>query len=190
VRGALAPSAVVACALALTLGACGDTLQNRPLNQNSLEPLVVSPFPVYWVGGTFHRLHITEASSDPSGAYSLQYGNCLEGGQGTCVSPLRIITSADNSFLPVGDTARRSDNVRGVPALLARGGRTIVIATGPVVVDIVAHDAALARAAAATIVPINEPGAPGAALPAPSPDTGYAETPLPRQEPVPLRPLR
>jgi hypothetical protein len=187
VRGALALSAV-ACALAL--GACGDTLQTRPLDHSALEPLVVSPFPVYWVGGTFHRLHISEASNDPSGAYSLQYGNCLEGGQGTCVSPLRIITSADNSFLPVGGAARRSETVRGVPALLARGGRTIVIAAGPVVVDIIARDASLARAAAATIVPINEPGAPGAALPAPSPDTGYAETPLPRQEPVPLRPLR
>jgi len=187
VRAALALSAI-ACALALS--ACGDTLQARPLGHDSLETMVVSPFPVYWAGGVFHRLPITEASSDPSGAYSLQYGNCLEGGQGTCVPPLRIITSADNSFLPVGDAARRTETIRGVPAQLTRGGRTIVMPTGPVVVYIVAHDASLARAAAATVVPINQPGAPGAPLPPPQGDNGYAETPLPAQEPVPLRPLR
>jgi hypothetical protein len=152
--------------------------------------MVVSPFPVYWLGGTFHRLNISEATTDPSGAFSLQYGNCLEGGQGTCVAPLRIITSPDNSFLPVGGAAHGTTPLRGVPAVLARGGRTVVVATGGVVVYIVARDASLARAAASTMVPINEPGAPGAPLPPPKGDTGYGETPLPAQEPVPLRPLR
>jgi hypothetical protein len=187
VRAALA---LAATACVLVLSACGDTLQDQPLGHNSLETMIVSPFPVYWVGGTFHGLHVTEASSDPGGAYSLQYGDCLEGGQGTCVAPLRVITSADNSFVPGGDISGRESTVRGVTAQLARGGRTIAIATGPVVVDIVARDAALAAAAAATIVPINEPGAPAAPLPPPKPDTGYGETPLPTQEPVPLRPLR
>jgi hypothetical protein len=187
VRGALALSAA---ACALVLGACGDTLQSTPVGHNTLETMMVSPFPVYWLGGTFHRLQISEATTDPSGAYSLQYGNCLEGGQGTCVAPLRIITSADNSFLPVGGAAHATERLRGVSALLAREGHTIVVATGGVVVDIVAHEASLARAAAATMVPINEPGAPGAPLPAPQPDTGYGETPLPAQEPVPLRPIR
>jgi hypothetical protein len=152
--------------------------------------MMVSPFPVYWLGGTFHRLHVTEAATDPSGAFSLQYGDCLEGGQGTCIAPLRIITSPDNSFLPAGGAAHRTETTRGVPALVARGGRTVVVPTGGVVVDIVARNASLARAAAATMVPINEPAAPGATLPAPQADTGFGETPLPAQEPVPLRPVR
>jgi hypothetical protein len=187
VRRVLAVS-LVACVLAVS--ACGDTLQDQPIGHNTLETMIVSPFTVYWLGGTFHRLRITEASTDTSGAFSLQYGDCLEGGQGTCVAPLRIITSPDNSFLPVGGAAHRSEPLRGVSALLARGGRTVIVATGGVVVDIVAHDASLARAAASTMVPIDEPGAPGAPLPAPQPDTGFGETPMPSQEPVPLRPVR
>jgi hypothetical protein len=189
-RAAAPIAALLAAVCALALSACGNTLQDRPIGHNTLETMIVGRFPVYWLGGTFHRLQITEAGSDPGGAFSLQYGDCLEGGQGTCVPPLRMITSPDNSFLPIGGAAHRAEQVRGVSATLARGGRTIVVATGGVVVDIVAHDASLARAALLTMVPINEPGAPGAPLPAPQPDTGFGDTPLPSQEPVPLRPLR
>ena len=50
--------------------------------------------------------------------------------------------------------------------------------------------ARLADAAAATVVPINDVGAPAAQLPAREPDTGFAQTPLPSQMPSPLRALR
>jgi len=179
----------LALTCALSLAACGDTLQQSPIPHNTLETLLGSPFPVYWLGGSFHGLAITEASNDPSGGFSLQYGDCLEGGQGTCVPPLRVITSADNSFLPGASAAHHTTQLRGVSALLAQSGKTVIVATGPVVVDIVASSRTLARAAAATIVPINAPGAPGAPLPAPAPDSGYSSTPLPSQEPTPLRPL-
>jgi hypothetical protein len=175
------------CALALCcLCACGDTLQAKPVPHNILENMIASPFPVYWAGGTFRRLQITDATHDPSGAYSVQYGNCLEGGQGTCVPPLRIVTSPDNSFLP-GDPGPRSQiPVREVQAVLARGGRTIVISTGGVVVDIYARDARLARAAAETVVPINAPGSPQARLAPALADTGFGEKPLPSQTPARL----
>jgi len=175
---------------AIALGACGDTLQDRPIPHNVLESLVVTPYPVYWLGGSFHGLAITEATHDPSGSVSVQYGNCLQGGQGTCVPPLRVVSSPDNSFLPGASTPHRATRIRGAPAVLARGGRTIVIPTAGVVVDIYASNARTALAAAQMVVPINQVGAPEAPLPAPAPNSGFGEEPLASQLPPPLRALR
>jgi hypothetical protein len=168
---------------------CGDTLQDKPIPHNILEGMVLAPFPVYWLGSSFGNLQITEATHDPSGAFSIQYGNCLQGGQGTCTPPLKIVTSPDNSFLPGGGTARTSAPIRGVRSTLTEAGRTISIPTGGVVVDIFAKDAASALVAARAIVPINRPAGPGQALPAQQPDTGFASTPLPSQLPAAVRPL-
>ncbi len=93
----------------------------------------------------------------------MQYGDCVEGGQSTCVPPLHIVTSPDNSFVAGGDTPQRSTQVRGVGAVVAQGGHTIEIPTAGVIVGIYADSPRLAAAAAQTIVPINETGAPGAA---------------------------
>jgi len=172
------------CALALS--ACGDTLQVQPISHSALESLLVAPHPVYWLGGSFNGLAVTEATRDPGGAYSVQYGNCAEGGQATCVPPLRVVSSPDNSFLPVGTLTHTGRIVRGVPAVLARGGRAIEIPTGEVVVDIYAQEAALAAAAAQMLVPINRIGAPGAPLPPRLPISAFATTPLPSQIPSPL----
>jgi hypothetical protein len=176
--------------LAVALTACGNTLQDQPIPHNTLESLLVAPYPVYWLGGSFQGLTITEASHDPGGAFTVQYGNCRVGGQGTCVPPLRVVTSPDNSFLPGGSAPQRMTSVRGVTAVVARAGQTIEIPTGGVVVGIYALTARLAGTAAATIVPINYAGAPGAQLPPRVPDTGFAEIPLPSQMPSPLRALR
>ena len=153
---------------------------------------MLAPYPVYWLGGTFHKLAITEASRDPSGAFTVQYGDCLEGGQSTCVPPLRIVTSPDNSFIP-GDgpaTSRTTTPVRGTTGFLAERGDAIAIATGGVILDIYAHTPALALAAASTAVPVNYPGAPFSSLPGKLPDTGFGSRPLPSQAPSPLRALR
>jgi hypothetical protein len=179
----------LAALCALTLSACGDTLQDRPIPHNLLEGVILAPFPVYWLGGSFRGLAVTEATHDASGSISVQYGDCLSGGQGTCVPPLRVVTSPDNSFLPGGLAPTRPTRLRGVPAVLARDGRTVVIPTAGVVVDIYASDARTAQAAAQAIAPINMVGASGAPLPAALPDTGFGQTPLPSQVPAPLRPL-
>jgi hypothetical protein len=179
---------LVLCALALS--ACGDTLQDRPIPHNTLETLLVAPYPVYWLGRSFQGMAITEAGHDPGGAFSVQYGDCVEGGQSTCVPPVRVVTSPDNSFVAVGDAAHRSRLVRGVSAVAAQGGHTIEIATAGVVIGVYADSPRLAAAAAQTIVPINEAGTPGARLPARLPDTGFGSTPLPSQVPSPLRALR
>jgi hypothetical protein len=174
----------------LTLGACGDTLQDQPISHTTLESLLVAPYPVYWLGGSFQGMAITTASQDPSGAFSVQYGDCAEGGQNTCVPRLRIVTSPDNSFIAVGSQPHRTSLIRGVAGIVAQEGDTIELPTAGVVVGVYALSPRLARAAAATAVPINAAGAPAAPLPAPLPDTGFAEQPLPGQTPVPLRALR
>ncbi len=177
-------------ALAFTLDACGDTLQDQPLPHNTLESLLVAPYPVYWLGRSFRGLNITEAAHDPSGAFRVQYGDCVQGGQSTCVPAIRVVTSPDNSFVPGGTTPQRTAVLRGVQAVLAQHGHTVEIPTGGVVVGVYADSARLAAAAAHTLVPINDLGEPGASLPARLPDTGFGSTPLPSQVPSPLRALR
>lgn len=186
------PRALALAALAgasLGASACGDTLQDQPIAHNTLETLLVAPYPVYWLGRSFEGREISEASHDPGGAFSVQYGDCVEGGQGTCVPAVRVVTSPDNSFVPAGTTARRTATIRGVRALIASAGDVIEIATGKVVVGIYTRDRRLAAAAAQRVVAIDRPGSPGDPLPAPEPDTGFGSSPLPAQIPAPLRPL-
>lgn len=185
----LATAATLLAVAALALGGCGDTLQDRPIPHNTLESLLVAPYPVYWLGRSFAGLEITEATHDPSGSFSVQYGDCVEGGQSTCVPAVRVITSPDNSFLAGGATPQHSASLRGVSAVIAQHGHTVEIATGGVVVGVYAHTARLASTAAQTLVPINDVGVPGAQLPARLPDSGFGSTPLPSQVPSPLRAL-
>jgi hypothetical protein len=184
-------AAVLACGvLTFALGGCGDSLQDRSIAHNTLETLLVAPYPVYWAGRSFRGLDITEATHDPSGAFSVQYGDCVEGGQSTCVPALRVVTSPDNSFVPGGSTPQRAASVRGVGTVVAQHGRTIEIPTGGVIVSVYADTPHLATTAAESVVPINEPGTPGGQLPARLRDTGFGSTPLPSQVPSPLRALR
>ena len=120
-------------------------------------------FPIYWLGGAFRRLPIIGVGRDPAGAYEIQYGNCTQGGESVCVTPLQIVTSPDNSFRPGGSIPQRRISVRGVPGTAAQGGMTIELSTGTVVVDIYADSPALARAAAREMVTINALQLPGRA---------------------------
>ncbi len=172
---------------ALSLAGCANTLQDQPIAHNILEGILVAPYPVYWLGASFHGHAITEATKDPGGAYRLQYGDCVQGGQSTCIPVVRVVTSPDNSFIPGGESPAHRASLRGVVVTVAEAGRTIEVPTAGVVVSVHSPDPALAASAAQTIVPINAPGAPLAALPARQPDTGFAETPLPAQLPSPLR---
>jgi len=188
-RGAR-PLPCFAAVLALVLGGCASTVQDQPIAHNILESLVVAPYPVYWLGGSFRGWSITEASRDPGGASTIQYGDCLEGGQGVCVPPVRVVTSPDNSFVPGGATPRAIRKIRGVKAVLTEEGRTIEIPTGRVIVDIYAQSPRVASAAAETIVPINAVGPPSSALPPRLPVSEFAQQPLPVQMPAPLHSMR
>ena len=182
--------AVLAAAILAAVGAsgCGNTVQSVPSGRSSLEAVMVSPFPVYWVGSELHGMSIREVTRDPSGAITIDYGDCLEGGQSACVSPLRIVTSPNNSFTPGGAGPYREVTLRGVPAREMSAGTALIIPTGSVVLDIYAENAALAHAAAAAAVPLGDAASYGQDLPAAQPDNGYAGMPLKGQVP-PLAPV-
>lgn len=187
VRMGCAVGCLLACAVAIT--ACGNTLQDQPVSSGLLEELVtVEENPVYWLGASFEKLPITSVLRDPSGALSVQYGDCLVGGQNSCVAPLVVVTSPDNGLHPVGFGPHTTLEVRGVQAMITEDRKTIEIATAGVVVDIYARHASLARAAAQRMVAINQGGLPGAPLPAPVANTGYASHPLEGQLPRTLPP--
>ncbi len=183
------PLAALALLAPIGLGACGSTLQDQPVPHNILEEILASKFTVYWLGVSYRNLAITEAVKDPGGAITFHYGDCLQGGGNTCVTPLQVVSSPDNGFVPAGAAAVRRETLRGVPVVVAVGGRTIEIPTGDVVVDVSAQTPALARAAVARLAPINAAGAPESPLPGALPDSGFGSTPLATQKPPPLRPV-
>jgi hypothetical protein len=181
-RRAVIIALVVLCAFAL--GSCGDTLQDVPIGPAPLESVIVkSRFPVYWLGLSFHGMRITSVTIDPGGAVTIRYGDCLVGGQYTCVTPLSIISSPDNSFVPGRSTASRSVRVRGAVTSSAQGGATLAIPTGSVVVSVHANSPSLATAAGAMMAPVNKTGLPLQALPGAVPDTGFDRVPLPSEIP-------
>jgi hypothetical protein len=177
---------VVCCVLcAVTLGSCGDTIQDQPISPTALENVIVkSHYPVYWLGLRFRGMQITNVTIDPGGAVTIRYGDCVLGGQYTCVTPMAIVSSPDNSFIPGAAVANGSLPVRGVRASVATGGATLAIPTGGIVVSVYAQDPSLARAGAATMVPVNETGLPGGPLPTAIADTGIDRMPLPSEVPA------
>jgi hypothetical protein len=182
-RRALLCGALTACMLALA--SCGNTLQDQPIGPQPLESVLVkSRFPVYWLGLSFHGLQITSVAIDPSEAVTIRYGDCVLGGQYTCVTPVSIVTSPDNSFVPGRTAATQTVSLRGVSASSAQGGSTLAIATGKVVVSLFGEQPTLAREAAETIAPLNTTGLPLAALPAALPDSGFGRAPLSIQVPA------
>jgi hypothetical protein len=184
-RGPVLVAPVLACALALALGSCGDTLQDQPIGPAPLESVIVkSRFPAYWLGLKFHGMSITGVTIDPGEAVTIHYGDCVLGGQYTCVTPIAIVSSPDNSF--VAGAGARSLQIRGVNARSSQGGATLAIPTGDVVVSVYAERPALAREAATMMAPVNKVGAPRAPLPAAAPDTGFDRVPLPSQVPAGL----
>ncbi|HEX3391059.1 MAG TPA: hypothetical protein VHS55_00690 [Solirubrobacteraceae bacterium] len=169
----------------LALSSCGNTLQDQPIGPGPLESVIVSSrFPVYWLGKRFDGMRITGVLIDPGGAVTLRYGDCLVGGQFTCVTPLSLVTSPDNSFIPGASEVGRVRMVRSAEALSTQGGRSLALRTGSVVVSVHGDDAGLALQAARLMAPLNKVGLPLQTLPAAVPDTGFDRLPLPSQLPA------
>jgi hypothetical protein len=167
------------------LASCANTLQDQPIGPQPLESVLVkSRFPVYWLGLNFRGMQISSVAIDPSEAVTIRYGDCVLGGQYTCVTPVSIVTSPDNSFLPGANVVRPTVSLRGVSASLAQGGSTLAIPTGNVVVSVFGQHPMLAKEAAETMAPLNTTGLPLAPLPAALPDSGFGSAPLSIQVPT------
>jgi hypothetical protein len=180
--GASALAALLLCLSSVAVVACGSTIEEEPVAPSTLEQLIaLHEYPVYWLGNTFAHLSVSEISRDNGGAYIVQYGTCLSGGQFTCAAPLTIVTSPENSFVAHGPAGLRTLPMRGVSAFIAPDGHTIEIATGAVVVSVRADSTSLARDAARWLVPINMVGVPDAPLPKALPTSRFATQPLPGQ---------
>jgi hypothetical protein len=163
----------------ITLAGCANTLQNQPLHDRDLESAAVNTnFPIYWLGRAFEGYSVSSVTQDNNGGFGVAYGDCVIGGQAVCVTPLLIVTSPDNSFVP-GAGPTHPVTIRGRRATVSQDGTTMAIPTGAVVVSVFARSPAVALAAARSLLPINESGAPlSGPLPAPGRNSGYARTPL------------
>lgn len=151
--------------------------------------MTVEAIPIYWLGLRFDGMALTNVSEDPGGAFTLQYGNCLSGGPATCRTALELITSPQSTFLPSAGEGTKPIVMRGVRGLAAQHGAVIELRTGPVVVDVRATGAKVARAAAAAIVPVNAPGSEGQELAPARPGTSFTDEALPIQQPRTIRTL-
>jgi hypothetical protein len=160
---------------AIAAGGCG-TSHPGPISASELAEAQTFPYyRVYWVGHSFNGHPL--AAADGLRGYintvgdSVYYGDCVQSkgifGGGSCLLPLQVTTVVyrlhSNSALgPQSNTV-----VRGVPATVYDGGRSIEIYTGRVAVDVFSDTFAHALKASNELLPLNAPGSISGHLPPP-----------------------
>jgi len=171
----LARGALAALCTLLVLAGCG-TAHPKPLASGSLAEARTFPyFPVYWVGRNFDGHPLAAADGlknyEPLIGDSVYYGDCVQSkgifGGGSCLLPLQVTTVIYALHPNAALGAQRNVVLRGVPATVYDGGRSIEIYTGRVAIDIFSNNYANAISAADQLRPLNAPGGASADLPAP-----------------------
>ena len=166
---------VLLLALGLAISGCG-TAQPRPVDASELAEAETFPyFRVYWAGHSF--LGNTLSAIDGQKGYlssigdSIYYGDCVHSkgllGGGSCVLPLQVTTVIYRLHANTTLGAQRNIVVRGVPATVYDGGRSIELYSGRLAIDVFSNSFAHAYAAAQALHPINAPGSAAGDLPAP-----------------------
>jgi hypothetical protein len=161
--------------IALALSGCG-TARPRAVDASELAEAQTFPyFRVYWAGHSF--LGSTLSAVDGQKGYlssigdSVYYGDCVHNkgllGGGSCVLPLQVTTVIYRLHSNTTLGAQRNIVVRGVPATVYDGGRSIELYSGRVAIDVFSNSYAHAYAAVQVLHPINAPGAAAGDLPAP-----------------------
>ena len=168
---------VIAAALGLLCGAviCGCGTTHPPqLSARALAEVRTFPYyRLYWVGTSFAGRPL--AAVDGREGYnagigdSVYYGDCvtgkgLLGGGGGCALPLQVTTVIYrlHSNAPLGP--QRNTLVRGVPATIYDGGRSIELYTGRLAIDVFSDSFADASSAVRQLRPLNAPVSPGEQL--------------------------
>lgn len=177
-------SAVTLVAAGLLLAACG-TRAPGPVSFHELRlARSFKPITFYWVGPSFDGISLTSVDDgydyDPSVGMRVYYGNCDKPNsllRTSCTLPLQITSVV---YVPHSNSAlgpRRQISVRGAPAVVYDGGRSIELYTGYLAIDIVADTARRARIAAQRLEPLNAPVPPQPELPQPYFEPGVAGDP-------------
>jgi hypothetical protein len=167
--------ACVALLAAATVSGCGAG-HPKPIATGELAEAQTFPyFRLYWVGRSFLGRPLVAVDGQKgyisSVGDSVYYGDCVHGkgifGGGSCVLPLQVTTVIYrlHSNAPLG--RQRNIVVRGVPATVYDGGRSIELYTGRVAIDLFSDDYAHAIAGAQRLLPLNAPGAASGNLPPP-----------------------
>jgi hypothetical protein len=164
----------VTCFLTAASG-CG-TGHPRPITAGELAEAQTFPFyRLYWVGPRFLGHPIV--SVDGLKSYltsvgdSVYYGDCVRSkgifGGGSCLLPLQVTTVIYRRH--VNDTlgSQRNMLIRGVPAVVYDGGRSIELYSGRLAIDIFSDRYTHALAAAQALRPVNAPGSATGNLPPP-----------------------
>ena len=170
------PAAAAAIALALLCTGC-STGHPRPLRGVDLGSAQTFPYyKLYWAGRVFDRQPVTAtdglAGYSPGAGDGIQYGDCRAGKgplhAGGCDAPLQIITVTygEHCNRPLGP--QHNIVIRGVPATVFDGGRSIEVYTGRVAIDVYADAPARALRAVGALRPINADGGAGMRLPPPA----------------------
>lgn len=175
-RRPLLAIALIATLLAVALASGCGTGHPAPITATELAEAETFPyFRVYWVGRSFlgHPL----AAADGQKGYidslgdSVYYGDCVHKkgifGGGSCVLPLQVTTVIYR--LHSNATLGKQHNivVRGVPATVYDGGRSIELYSGRVAIDLFSDGFAHAYTAAQALLPLNAPGSAHGKLPPP-----------------------
>ncbi|HTZ87918.1 MAG TPA: hypothetical protein VMB05_14720 [Solirubrobacteraceae bacterium] len=174
-----APLRIAALALAILAAVfatgCG-TGHPGPVAAGELAEAETFPyFRVYWVGHSF--LGYPLSAADGQKGYlervgdSVYYGDCVKRkgifGGGSCILPLQVTSVIYRLHSNTTLGAQRNAVVRGVPAVVYDGGRSIELYSGRLAIDLFSDTFAHAYAAAQLLRPLNAPGNAGGSLPPP-----------------------
>lgn len=191
-RRQLRAIALIAALLAAALASGCGTGRPAPITATELAETQTFPyFRVYWVGPSFLGDELVAA--DGQKGYidrvgdSVYYGDCVHRkgifGGGSCVLPLQVTSVIYRLHSNTALGKQRNIVVRGVPATVYDGGRSIELYTGRIAIDLFSDSFAHAYTAAQALLPINAPGAARGALPPPiyCPGLSGAQSPQVKQ---------
>jgi hypothetical protein len=174
-RCRLAALALVALALGTAAGGCGTSHPRRIDSAAFVEAETFPYYKVYWVGPSFAGQPLVAADGQKgyisSVGDSVYYGDCVHAkgvfGGGSCLLPLQVTTVIYELHSNATLGPQRNLVVRGVPATVYDGGRSIELYSGRVSIDIFSNNFSNALAAARKLLPLNAPGSASGNLPPP-----------------------
>lgn len=159
----------------LALAGCAT---GRPGQVHDYELASAQTFPfyrIYWVGPDFGGISLSAV--DGLSGYissvgdSVYYGNCVQSkgifGGGSCRLPLQVTTVVYHNHSNQALGSQRNIIIRGVPAVVYDGGRSIELYSGHVAIDVFSDTFEHALRGSQQLYPVNAPGSNKGNLPPP-----------------------